>query len=306
MDDMTWIDAHVHVSNLSPDGAIERGDILGDLTAVLDGDGADLRLVITPDFPWPGRMTRDPAALLAGNEFTRDLVHRAPGRLYGGCMVNPHFMDESVRVMRVCFEEWGFVMLGEMLQYIMRYWMNSDEVVQLVRLALGYDVPVQVHISTSNSGPQGQFEDGGTGQLEDLLDLVQRVPEAKYILAHFIGTPDNPPVVDGYLDQIERRFGRFPDNLWAEIRDFSSPGVRSALRRIPATRLIAGTDWVTRVGPPFPPYGVLFPVKTAEGNPYPPSVANMAELLTMAGASREDVANIAYRNAAELFKIPVG
>jgi chromosome segregation protein len=57
-----------------------------------------------------------------------------------------------------------------------------------------------------------------------------------------------------------------PDNFWVEIRDFDSPGVRSALARVRADRLLAGTDWVTRVGPPFLPYGCIFGVQRAEDN----------------------------------------
>jgi len=282
----------------------ERGDILQNLLTVLDNSGADLRFVLSADFPWPGMMIEDPAMVMAANEFIHDLVRRAPGRLYGAFTPNPHFLDESLQAMELCFEQWGFVMVGEMVQYIFNYMMNSDAVAEIARLAVGYDVPLQVHISTSNSAPQGQFEDGGTGQLEDLFGLVERVPEAKYILAHFVGMPDDdPPVVESYLDQIEDRFGGFPDNFWAEIRDFNSPGVKTALDRIPITRLIAGTDWVTRVGPPFLPYGMIFGVNTPEENPYPPSVPSMIDLLRHTGADDEDIANIAFKNAAELLKI---
>jgi hypothetical protein len=86
----------------------------------------------------------------------------------------------------------------------------------------------------------------GMEQLADFFGIVERVPDAKYILAHAVGTQTEPPVVDGYLDAIEERYGKIPDNFWFEIRDFSSPGVRSALRRISADRIIAGTDWTTQ------------------------------------------------------------
>jgi len=298
-----WLDTHIHVSNMDADGT-DRGDILPDLLAVLDESETDLRFVISGDFPWPSMMMTDPDMIEAENRFIRDLVGRAPGRLYGAFTPNPHFLDESLDTMELCFEEWGFVMVGEMVQYIFDYMMDSNGVVEIAELAAAHDVPVQVHISTSNSGPQGQFEGGGTEQLEDFMDLAERVPDAKYVLAHFIGMPtDAPPVVDGYLDQIESRFGTFPDNFWAEIRDFNSPGVGSALERIPSERIIAGTDWVTRVGPPFLPYGMVFGHKAPEENPYPPSVANMTQFLREAGAGEEEIADIAFNNAARLLKI---
>jgi len=300
---LRWLDAHTHVSNYDGSGNY-RGDILEDLLEVIDQSGVDLRFVISGDLYWINRMTQAADQISEENRFIHDLVRRAPGKLYGGCTVNPHFLEESLQTMRVCFEEWGFVMLGEMLQYIMDYRMNSDAVVEITRVAASYDVPVQVHISTSNSGPQGPFPGGGTEQLEDLMDLAQRVPEARYILAHLVGTEkDDPPVVEGYLDQIERRFGGFPDNFWAEVRDFNSPGVLAALERIPNDRIVAGTDWTTRVGPPFLPYGVIFGVEKGEDNPYGPGVDSMVGFLEEAEATDQVIAGIGFQNAAGLLRL---
>jgi predicted TIM-barrel fold metal-dependent hydrolase len=119
-----------------------------------------------------------------------------------------------------------------------------------------------------------------------------------------VGMPDNdPPVVDQYLDFIDERYGSFPGNSWVEIRDFDSPGVRSALDRVPADRLLAGTDWVTRAGPPFLPYGCIFGVQRPEDNPYPPKVETMIRFLRDAGADEQTVEGIGHRNAAELLGI---
>ncbi|MFO7946697.1 MAG: amidohydrolase family protein [Armatimonadota bacterium] len=302
MRDLTWIDAHVHVSNMDPDGTL-RDDILAPLLEVLDRSGEDLRMVVSADFPWPGMMQTDPEAILEAHRFIHDLCRRAPERLYGAFMPNPHFMDESLAVMERCFEQWDFVMVGEMLQYIFDFYMDSAEAEQLVRRSVEYDVPVQVHISTSNSGSQGQFEDGGTGQIADCMALAERVPEADYILAHFIGTPaDDPPVVSGYLDQIEAHFGEFPRNFWAEIRDFESPGLQVAMDRIPHDRLIVGTDYVTRTGPPFPDYGVTFRVDPEE-TAHEPGIPAMVDYLKQAGADDDDIRAIGYRNLAGLLGI---
>lgn len=296
----TWVDTHVHVSSIGPDGS-KRERLLDDLLDVLDREPADLRFVISPDTAELSRVINEPDGQVHAARFIHELVKQAPGRLYGACAINPHYLDFALQAMDLCFGEFGFPLFGEMLQYMMDYRMNSPEVETLVRRAVEFDVPVQVHISTSNSA-QGGFGSGNE-ELDDLCDLVDRVPEAKYILAHFVGTDKLPPVVDGYLDDLDRRYGCFPENMWAEIRDFSSPGVRSALERIPHDRLMAGTDWVTRVGPPFPPYGVLFPAVSAEDNPYPPNVANMTELLRQAGADEATVRAIAHENAMGLLRL---
>jgi predicted TIM-barrel fold metal-dependent hydrolase len=302
---MEWIDTHVHISGVSPDGSL-RENLAQDVAAVLDGAGADLRFVVNcceadnaAEFQ---RMMERPEGVLEASRHVHGLAKGLAGRVYGSCMVNPHFLDASLKTMDVTFGQWGFVMLGEMVQYMMHYRMNSDPVARLVRKAVEFDVPTQVHISTSNSA-QGNFT-SGTEELYDFLALVQREPEARYLLAHFVGSPRaNPTVVEGYLDIIERELGGWPDNFWAEIIHFHSPGVPVALARIPHDRLMAGTDWVGRPGPPFLPYGIVYGVQSAEQNPYPPRVASLVDFLVSAGASPETVRAIAFENAVRLLRL---
>ena len=298
---LAWLDTHIHVSDIGPGGSV-REDLAGDLVAVLDQSEADLRFLISCDGPLTVRIREEPAAMRDVNGLIRDLCAAAPGRLHGSCTVNPHFLDEALECMDICIGEWGFPQLGEMLQYIMDYRMDSPEVVALTRRAVELDVPVQVHISTSNRGTHPSSF--GHEQLRDLFGLVHRVPEARYVLAHLVGCPDDdPPVVDGYLAAIEREFGSFPRSFWVEIRDFDSPGARSALERVPTDRLVAGTDWTTRIGPPFLPYGVIFGVTEPGDNPYPPSVASLAGFLRGHGADQETIRRIGFANAAELYGI---
>jgi len=162
---LVWIDNHIHVSDLNGDGS-ERPHFVDDLLAVLDAEEADLRLVVSPDGPRMSRICYESEGMTEGNTFIRDLVRAAPGRLYGSCMVNPRFLDESLRMMDLCLGEWGFVQLGEMLQYMMGYEMNSPPVEKLVRRAIEFGVPVQVHISTSNR--QEHASSHGIAQLTDL------------------------------------------------------------------------------------------------------------------------------------------
>jgi predicted TIM-barrel fold metal-dependent hydrolase len=302
---MEWVDTHVHISGVSPDGSI-RESLAQDVAVVLDGAGADLRFIVNCceagnayEFQ---RMMERPEGVLEASRHVHGLTEDLPGRVHGMCIVNPHFLDASLAAMDVTFRQWGFVMLGEMVQYMMDYRMDSDPVERLVRKAVEFDVPIQVHISTSNSA-QGNFT-SGTEELYDFLALVQRVPEATYLLAHFVGSPRaNPTVVEGYLDIIERELGGWPRNFWAEIIHFHSPGVPVALARIPHDRMMAGTDWVGRPGPPFLPYGIVYGVQSPEQNPYPPRVASYADFLVAAGASQETVRAIASENAAVLLKL---
>jgi len=298
---MKWIDTHIHVSDMGRDGK-RRENLLDDLMEVMNREEADLRFVISPDGYWNRIVAQEEDGALRANEFIHNLTSGAPHRLYGSCFINPNFLDAALKTMEICFEKYGFVQLGEMLQYMLGFEMNSDSVETIVKRAVDYDVPVQVHISTSNRGEHASSF--GMEQLHDLFGCVQRVPDAKYILAHAVGMQDdNPPVVDQYLDAIEKEYGKFPDNFWIEIRDFNSPGVRSVLTRVPHNRIIAGTDWTTRIGPPFLAYGTIFDVKSPEENPFEPCVASMVQFLKEAGATDESVRLIGYENAARLLKI---
>jgi predicted TIM-barrel fold metal-dependent hydrolase len=303
MDKLTWIDTHIHVSDLGQDGS-PRADLAGALVDVLDRDPADLRFVASCDLPYVRQMAGDPQAMWSGNRAVYEAVRRAPDRLYGSCVVNPRFLDESLRVMEACLGEWGFVQLGEMLPYMMGYRMDCDATERLVREAMSYDVPVQVHLGTywiRGAGPSTH----GMAQFEDLLGIVDRVPEARYVLAHAIGRGPRPAYVSWagwYLDALAGVFPSFPPNFWVEIRDFHCPALVRAVAEVPTGRLLAGTDWTSRIGPPFQSYGTVFELQEAE-NPFPPRVASMVQYLRQAGASEEDIQRIASTNAAELLKL---
>ena len=293
-----WIDTHTHITRESP-------TLIADLQAVFAADPADLRMVISPGVGFLQEMRDDPTAGRAAAACIQRLTEAFPDRFYGACCVNLNFPDEALRLMDLCLGEYGFGMLGEMLGYIFHFDMNTAPGVRVVRKAAEYDVPVQIHLSTSNNPHQGHTS--GMGQLEDILGIAERVPEARYILAHMIGMPDDdPPVVRAYLDRIDERCGQWPDNFWAEIIDFHSPGVVEALARVPHDRLLAGTDWCTRIGPPYRPYGVDHLVWAGEECPYHPSVAQLTAFLQQWDATEEDIQRIAWENAASLLGIEVG
>ena len=300
---MRWIDTHIHVSDVGEDGA-RREKMLPELVDVLDRCDAELELVVSADFPYLSAMGSDPDGILAANRMIHEVVREAPGRLYGACMVNPTFTDEALRAMDLCIGEWGFVMLGEMLPYSHGYVMDSDEAERVVRHAAELDVPVQVHLGTYWHKDHAGSTDG-MDHLRDMLRCHDRVPEAKYILAHAIGcgpTREFVPWADMFLDAVFGIFGEWPRNFWIEIRDFQAAGVPRTVAEVSSDRILAGTDWTTRVGPPFQAYGTMFGVGEGE-NPFAPEVASFVGYLRDAGASDETIERIAWRNAAELMRV---
>ncbi len=294
-----WVDTHTHPGT---DGENGLDELVEGLRGVFDREEADLRFIASPGRSWLDRVVDSEEWVAEAHRLLHQLAKRLPNRIYGSCMVNPHFMETSLRVMERCFEEWGFVQLGELVTYMMNYNMNTPEMERIVRKAVGYGVPIHVHVSTSNMKPQGHFA-SGEEELEDMLALVDRVPEGKYIIAHGIGAPlIHPPVIEIYLDMIERRYGKWPDNLWIEIMHFHAEGVRVALQHIPAERMLAGTDWTPSEGPSYPPYGSVFG-PAEEEQPYPPCVASLVGYLAAAGADEAAVRRIAWENAFDLYGI---
>lgn len=297
---MRWLDTHVHVSDTAPDGS-SRGDVLPDLLAVLDRDEADLRFVVGCDSPAVERMRTDPGWLERGNRLLHDLCTRSGGRLYGACLVSPQFPDESERVLRLAAEEWGFVQYGEVLVDVVEAGLTRPEVIASVEQATGYGLPIHVHVSTNY--------ETGMGHMAQLLALAEALPQARYLVAHAIGGR----MSDYYIDQLAPRLAQ-GENFWVEIRDFNNVAALSrALREIGSERLVAGTDWTNRVGPPYLPYGVVFDVpdstspmgrrqtRSVEDVPYTPSVAALVGFLEEAGATAAQIEQIGWRNAAELY-----
>lgn len=299
-----WIDTHIHVSDIGRDGK-KRERMLENLLEVLDRENVDLRFVISPE---PSLVkTTDAETMLMANRMVYDLCRRAPNRLYGSCMVTPYFLEESLRVMKICFEEWGFVQLGEMEQYSHKFKMNDSNSEKVVKLAAQYDIPVQVHCGTwwCKGFTSGGASDGLI-QMKELIDVAERVPDAKFICAHAIG--DAGPfsgcvsLANLYIDILTGVFPEFPQNFWVEICNFQAPALSRALREIPINRLICGTDWTTRIGPPFQSYGTMFG-KVEKNNSSPVGVGSFIKSLSKAGATEMDINRIGFENARELLKL---
>ncbi len=300
-----WIDTHIHISDLGHNGT-RRERLADDLAELLDRCDADLRFVVSCDGPYLGWVKQSPEQMVAANQMVYEVTRRLPGRVFGACMVNANFRDAALDLMDRAFGEWGFVMLGEMLQYSHDYWMDSDDTEALVRRAVRWDVPVQVHLGTYWHKQHTGSTDG-MDHLRDLLRANDRVPEAKWILAHAIGCGPRPEFVSWanmFLDTLAGVFTSYPRNFWVEIRDFQAPAVPRTLAEVPADRILAGTDWTTRIGPPFQNYGTMFDV-AEDANPFPPCVESFVGFLRQGGANDETIEQIGSRNAIELMRLSV-
>ncbi|MFW6438227.1 MAG: amidohydrolase family protein [Armatimonadota bacterium] len=287
-----WIDSHVHIRGWSQDGEDSRDFDIDEIMRVMDADTAHLVWVISYSFPGSRAIKADPVGGLTWtNEGQLGIIQDAPeGRIFGSVAVHPGAVEESLDAIDLYAGEHGFVQVGEVLGYAMGFELDSQAMVKIARKAAEHDIPVQCHCSTAGQ-PQGE-------QMRQTISLARKVPEAKIIAAHAIGGTNSYTHITAA--EVYAMMGG--ENLWLEIRDFNNrEWVREAVERLGSDRLIAGTDWIARGTPPFPPYGILFPLEDTDEMPYPCSVASLEGFLRESGCDDDDVANIAARNSIRLF-----
>lgn len=290
-DRRVWIDSHVHIRGYSADwGPRDFG--IEAITDVLEREEEYLVWIISHSFPESSRIRQDPAgALRWSNEARYQLIQEAPpGRLFGSVDVHPDAVKQSREELNLFAGERDFVQAGEILGYAMGFALDSPHMVEIARHAAQLDVPLQCHVSTTGQ-PEGE-------QFREAVSLAQQVPEAKIIAAHAIGGGNSWMHITG----AEIYYAMGGSNLWLEIRDFHNREyIRAAVERLGAERLIAGTDWIARDDPPFPPYGILFPETGVNGMPYPSCVASLVGFLREGGCTEQQVDRIACLNSIELF-----
>ncbi|MCK5803934.1 MAG: hypothetical protein KAI66_13940, partial [Lentisphaeria bacterium] len=143
---------------------------------------------------------------------------------------------------------------------------------------------IDTHIHVSDIGTDGAKREN---MLDDLLELLDRCDaDLRLVIscdAAYNSMVRNDPggmlkansmihdLVRQAPDRLHGSFETYPDNFWIEIRDFHCPALSRAIRDVPTARLLSGTDWTTRKGPPFQTYGTMFDVPESE-NPFPPGV----------------------------------
>jgi len=286
-----WIDSHVHIRGYSSDRG-PRDFPIQALTAAMDRDPDHLVWVISHSFPETRAIQEDPATGLRWcNEGQWQIVQEAPpGRIFGSLAIHPDAVKQSREEIDLFGGERGFVQVGEILGYSMGFPLDSPAMVEIARHAAELGLPLQCHVSTTGQ-PEGE-------QFREAVSLARQVPEAKIIAAHALGGGNSWL----HITAAEVYFAMGGDNLWLEIRDFNTRQyLRAAVERLGAHRLIAGTDWIARDDPPFPPYGIIFPHTDVNEMPYPSCVASLVGFLRESGCTEDDIHRIASDNSIELF-----
>ena len=111
---------------------------------------------------------KSPAEFIAGNREVARYVAKYKGRFLGACVVNPLFIDESLREIENCRKQLGFVWVGELCNYTVPYRYTIKEFDLLVQHVEKLNMVLDVHT-----------------ELEEMEYIIQKYPKATVVFPHF-------------------------------------------------------------------------------------------------------------------------
>jgi predicted TIM-barrel fold metal-dependent hydrolase len=111
---------------------------------------------------------KTPAEFIAGNREVARYAEKYKGRFLGACVVNPLFIDESLREIEDCRKQLGFVWVGELCNYVVPFEYTIKEFQQLVQQVVKMNMVLDVHT-----------------ELEEMEYIIQKFPQATIVFPHF-------------------------------------------------------------------------------------------------------------------------
>ncbi len=112
---------------------------------------------------------KTPAEFIAGNREVARYVETHKGRFLGACVVNPLFIDESLREIEECHKQFGFVWVGELCNYTgvpYEYTIKNFEL--LVEQVTKLNMVLDVHTEQDEMGV-----------------IIEKFPKATIVFPHF-------------------------------------------------------------------------------------------------------------------------
>jgi len=109
-----------------------------------------------------------PEEFIAGNREVARYVEKYKGRFTGACVVNPLYIEESLKEIEYCHKQFGFVWVGELCNYMVPYLYSIREFEMLVEQVVKLNMVLALHTE------QGELE-----------YVAQKFPYATIAFAHF-------------------------------------------------------------------------------------------------------------------------
>jgi len=111
---------------------------------------------------------KTPAEFIAGNREVARYVEKYKGRFLGACVVNPLFIDESLREIEDCHKQLGFVWVGELCNYVVPFQYTIKEFEMLVEQVVKMNMILDVHT-----------------ELGEMEFIIQKFRQATIVFPHF-------------------------------------------------------------------------------------------------------------------------
>jgi len=111
---------------------------------------------------------KTPTEFVAGNREVARYVEKYKGRFLGACVVNPLFIDESLREIEDCHKQLGFVWVGELCNYVVPFQYTIKEFELLVQQVVKMNMVLDVHT-----------------ELGEMEFIIQKFPQATIVFPHF-------------------------------------------------------------------------------------------------------------------------
>jgi predicted TIM-barrel fold metal-dependent hydrolase len=109
-----------------------------------------------------------PEEFIAGNREVARNVEKYKGRFIGACVVNPQYIDETLKEIEYCHNQLGFVWVGELCNYMVPYNYSIKEFETLVEHVVKLNMVLALHTE------HGEME-----------YIAQKFPQAIIAFAHF-------------------------------------------------------------------------------------------------------------------------
>jgi predicted TIM-barrel fold metal-dependent hydrolase len=109
-----------------------------------------------------------PEEFVAGNREVARFAEKSKGRFLGACVVNPLYIEESLREIEYCHNQLGFVWVGELCNYMVPYLYSIREFELLVEQVIKLNMVLALHTE------QGEME-----------YIAGKFPQATIAFAHF-------------------------------------------------------------------------------------------------------------------------
>lgn len=102
-----------------------------------------------------------------GNREVAKYVERYKGRFRGSCVITPFRVDEALREIEDCHQQFGFVWLGEFCNYMTGYKYDTPEWGEVMKLATKLNLVMQIHTTA-----------------REMRYLAETFPDTKIVFPH--------------------------------------------------------------------------------------------------------------------------